>query len=88
MAAALALALAGCGEKGAGVGVTSSQSSTTEQAGLIERVKSMLFDKSTTASVQIPVSPLIIQAIIESGLEGAFVRSTQVNFCPSFIPEI
>jgi hypothetical protein len=83
---AAVLALAGCGDKGAGVGVTSSQSSTTEQAGLIERVKSMLFDKSTTASVQIPVAPIIIQAIIASGLDGNFVRSTQVNFCPSFIP--
>ena len=82
---AAVLALAGCGEKGAGVGVTSSQSSTTEQAGLIERVKSMLFDKSTTASVQIPVAPLIMQAITDYGLRGEVASGAAILFCPKSI---
>lgn len=79
---AAVLTLSGCGEKGAGVGVTSAESSTTEQAGLIERVKSMLFDKSTTASIEIPVSPLILQAISDYGLQGEFAGGAALLFCP------
>lgn len=82
---AAVLALAGCGEKGAGVGFTSSQSRTTEQAGLIERVKSMLFDKSTTASVQIPVAPLIMQAITDYGIRGEVASGAAILFCSKSI---
>lgn len=75
---AMAVLSAGCGEKAAGVSVSSENAVTSGQETLFERIKMMVVGHSSKATIQVPMLPLLAQATQKMAVpHGDFIS----NFC-------